>query len=331
MKERITSYLQAGPDGYFFFRVVESVLSRDKGWVRWKIESCPPIERPAVSPSEFREAMDGARRLATNKRLRPTPMGALDLNFLQEEDGDAAMEKLKDPARWKLPALEKFQDKIASDDLDLSFASTENEKSDILELKASKTWRAFRLARRDKLANLDHVEDWEKVDAIFEDLQTLEGEAAADDEDKDELPEDSQPVIIVTPQGLGSAALTARLMELKKGVFERVVQHTTRSPSEGEVDGKDFHFVDTKAFNQILDGDYFLETVNREGHDYGTNRRLADALMEASKIPIIELDREVSVAQNCSIPRQSGLLTRLSSCSARAMQRTWATELAMSL
>jgi len=292
MRERITSYLQAGPDGFFFFRVVESVLSRDKGWVRWKIESCPPIERPAVSPSEFREAMDGARRLATNKRLRPTPMGALDLNFLQEEDGDAAMEKLKDPARWKLPALEKFQDKIASDDLDLSFASTEKEKSDILELKASKTWRAFRLARRDKLANLDHVEDWEKVDAIFEDLQTLEGEAAADDGDKDELPEDSQPVIIVTPRGLGSAALIARLMELKKGVFERVVQHTTRSPSEGEVDGKDFHFVDTKAFNQILDGDYFLETVNREGHDYGTNRRLADALIEASKIPIIELDRE---------------------------------------
>ncbi|KAH7041013.1 THO complex subunit 1 transcription elongation factor-domain-containing protein [Microdochium trichocladiopsis] len=292
MKERITSYLQAGPDGYFFFRVVESVLSRDKGWVRWKIESCPPIERPAVTPTEFREAMDGARRLATNKRLRPTPMGALDLNFLQEEDGEAALERLKDAARWKLPDLDKFRDKIASDDLDLSFASSEKEKADVLELKASKTWRAFRLARREKLANLDHVEEWQKVDAIFEDLQSLEGRDANEDEEKDPLPEDSQPVIIVVPQGLDSAALTSHLMELKRGVFERVVQHTTRSALEGEVHGKDFHFVDMKAFNQILDGDYFLETISRDGHEYGTNRKLADALMEASKVPIIELDRE---------------------------------------
>ncbi|KXJ97428.1 THO complex subunit 1 transcription elongation factor-domain-containing protein [Microdochium bolleyi] len=292
MKERITSYLQAGPDGYFFFRVVESVLSRDKGWVRWKIESCPPIDRPAVTPSEFREAMDGARRLATNKRLRPTPMGALDLNFLQEEDGEAAMERLKDPARWKLPDLDKFRDKIASDDFDLGFANSEKEKVDILELKASKTWRAFRLARRDKLANLDHVEDWQKVDVIFEDLQSLEDDAVEESEEKDQLPEDSQPVVVVVPRGLPEQDLTSRLMELRKGVFGRVVQHTTRSAVDGEVHGKDFHFVDTKEFNQIMDGDYFLETITRNGADFGTNRKLADALMEASKVPMIELDRE---------------------------------------
>ncbi|KAJ1337722.1 THO complex subunit 1 [Microdochium nivale] len=292
MKERITSYLQAGPDGYFFFRVVDSVLSRDKGWVRWKIESCPPIERPAVTPSEFRVAMDGARKLATNKRLRPTPMGALDLNFLREEDGEAALERLKDAARWRLPDLDKFRDKIASDDFDLGFAGSEKEKADILELKASKTWRAFRLARRDKLANLDHVDDWQKVDAIFEDLQSLEEDTAEEDEEKDKLPEDTQPVVIVTPRGLPEQDLSAQLMKLRKGVFGRVVQHTTRNIGEGEVHGKDYHFVDTKAFNQILDGDYFLETITREGVDFGTNRKLADALMEANKVPIIELDTE---------------------------------------
>lgn len=294
MKEKITSYLQAGPDGYFFFRVVESVLSRDKGWVRWKVESCPPIERPAVSPSEFREAMNGARRLATNKRLRPTPMGSLNLQFLQEQDGHAAMEKLRDPARWKLPELNSFEDKIARDDFDLGFAGSEKEKAQILELKASKTWRALRLARRTKLAALDRVDDWQKVDAIFQDQLDDEGEGEEEAGEKGSRPEDSQPIIIVGPRGVGKTSLIEMLIKNQNGIFEKVVQHTTRTPKDGEVNGKDYHFVDSKAFNQILDGDYFLETTERDGAEHGTNRKLADAIMESGKVPIIELDSEVS-------------------------------------
>lgn len=295
MKARIAEYLKSGPDGYFFYRIVESVLSRDKGWVRWKSEGCPQIEKPSVSPAEFSDAMASVKRLATNKRLRPTPMGTLSLDFLREEEG--AMEKLKDPARWKLPDLDSFKDKIAADELDLDFANTEKEKSDLIEAKASKTWRALRIARGTRLAALDKIDDWNNVEAIFQDLPDSEDEAAEQaPEDTGRRPGDERPIVLVGPSGVGKSALASLLLEKQKGVFGKVARHTTRSPREGEVNGEDYNFVDSKAFNTILDGDYFLEFTSRDGVDYGTNRRTADALIEAGKVPLIQLDHEVSFA-----------------------------------
>ncbi|KAI1143970.1 THO complex subunit 1 transcription elongation factor-domain-containing protein [Hypoxylon sp. FL0543] len=291
MKDRITTYIQAENDGYFFFRVVESVISRDKNWVRWKVESCPPIKRDPVSPAEFNEAKASAKRMATNKRLRAVPMGSLSLDFLKEEDSETAMEKLKDPERWKLPDLNVFKEKIAKDDLDLDFARTEKEKSEILEAKASKTWRALRIARRSKLAVFDKIDDWQKIDAIFEE-QSNEEEVQGDAAGNGRIPQDRRPIILTGPEKVGKSTLISMLLERHNDVFGKVVRHTTRSPKDGEVEGQDYHFVDSKAFNTILDGDYFLEFSNREGVDYGTNRKAADALAESGKIPVIELDRE---------------------------------------
>lgn len=293
MKARITSYIQAEHDGFFFFRVLESVISRDKGWVRWKIESCPPIKKDPVTPNDFNEAKASARRMATNKRLRAVPMGSISLDFLKEEDTETAMEKLKDPERWKLPDLATFKDKIASDDLDFDFARSDKEKSEILDAKASKTWRALRIARRSKLAVFDKIDDWQKIDIIFQEQPkaTDESEGA---QTNGELPEDRRPIIITGPSKVGKSTLVSMLLEKHEGVFGKVIQHTTRSPNDGEVDGQDYHFVDSKAFNTILDGDYFLEFTNRDGADYGTNRKAAQALEESGKVPVIQLDSEVS-------------------------------------
>ncbi|KAI1096578.1 THO complex subunit 1 transcription elongation factor-domain-containing protein [Rostrohypoxylon terebratum] len=290
MKARITSYIQAEHDGYFFFRVLDSVISRDKGWVRWKVESCPPIKRDPVTPNDFNEAKASARRMTTNKRLRTVPMGSLSLEFLKEEDSETAMEKLKDPARWKLPDLAVFKDKIASDDLDFDFAKSDKERSEILDAKASKTWRALRIARRSRLAVFDKIDDWQKIDAIFQEPKvTDEAEGA---QTNGQLPEDRRPIIITGPRKVGKSTLVSMLLEKHEGVFGKVIQHTTRSPNDGEVDGQDYHFVDSKAFNAILDGDYFLEFSNRDGVDCGTSRKAAEALEESGKVPVIQLDSE---------------------------------------
>ncbi|KAH9906171.1 THO complex subunit 1 transcription elongation factor-domain-containing protein [Xylariomycetidae sp. FL2044] len=291
MKDRITSYIQAEPDGFFFFRVIESVISRDKNWVRWKVESCPEIKRDPVAPAEFNEAVVSVKRIATNKRLRPTPMGSLSLDFLKEENSETAMEKLKDPSRWKLPELDTFKDKIARDDLDLEFANTEKEKSELLDSKASKTWRALRIARRHRLAAFDKIDDWQKIDAIFQD-QVEEEQAQEEAGEKATPPADQRPIILSGSRGVGKSTLLSLLSERKIGVFGKVIPHTTRSPKDGEVNGKDYHFVDSKAFNMILDGDYFLEFSTRDGVDYGTSRKMAEATEEAGKIPVMELYRD---------------------------------------
>lgn len=95
----IATYLQQGPEGKFYYRMVDTVLARDKNWVRWKAEGCPPIERPAVSAEDFINARSGAHKACANKRLRPTPMGSLDLKFLSDAESLDGLEKLKNPER----------------------------------------------------------------------------------------------------------------------------------------------------------------------------------------------------------------------------------------
>ncbi|GAP89208.1 putative guanylate kinase [Rosellinia necatrix] len=290
MKDRITSYIQADSDGFFFFRVVESVISRDKGWVRWKVENCPPIERPSVSPTEFNAAKAGAKRLATSRRPK-AGLNSLSLAFMDENDNCQPLEKLKDPARWRLPDLANFKNKIANDDLDLDFAKSDNEKTQLLESKASKTWRALRIARRSKLATFDKIEDWRNVDAIF---QKLDAEEAHQEEGgaTGQHPENTKPIILTGPSKVGKSTLISLLLDRQRGVFNKTIQHTTRSAGDCEVNGQDFHFVDSKTFNTMLDGDYFLEYTTRDGAQYGTSYKLIHAPETSNKVALIHLSRE---------------------------------------
>ncbi|KAI0115942.1 THO complex subunit 1 transcription elongation factor-domain-containing protein [Nemania sp. FL0031] len=290
MKDRITSYIQADSDGFFFFRVVESVISRDKGWVRWKVENCPPIERPSVSPLEFNDAKAGAKRLATSRRPK-AGMNSLSLAFMDENDSARSLDKLKDPVRWKLPDLAGFKDKIASDDLDLDFASSEKERTQLLESKASKTWRALRIARGSKLATFDKIEDWKNVDAIFQELDAEEAQQEQEGP-RGQLPENKKPVILSGPSGVGKSTLISLLLDRQKGVFNKIVQHTTRTARDGEINGQDFHFVDSKTFSTMLDSDHFLEFSTHDEHKYGTSQKLVNAPETSNKVALIHLDRE---------------------------------------
>ncbi|KAI1131510.1 THO complex subunit 1 transcription elongation factor-domain-containing protein [Nemania abortiva] len=290
MKDRITSYIQADSDGFFFFRVVESVISRDKGWVRWKVENCPPIERPSVSPAGFNDAKAGAKRLATSRRPK-AGMNSLSLAFMDENGSARSFDKLKDPVRWKLPDLTDFKNKIASDDLDLDLANNEKERTQLLESKASKTWRALRIARRSKLATFDKIEDWKNVDAIFQELDAEETKQEQEGS-KGQYPENKMPIILSGPSGVGKSTLISLLLDRQREVFNKIVRHTTRSARDGEVDGQDFHFVDSKTFNTMLDGDYFLESSTHNDDQYGTSQKLVNASETSDKVALIHLDRE---------------------------------------
>lgn len=79
--------------------MVDTVLSRDKNWVRWKAEGCPLIERPPVSVEDYLGARDTATKVYANKRLRPSPIGSLDLRFLSDAENLASLERLKEPDR----------------------------------------------------------------------------------------------------------------------------------------------------------------------------------------------------------------------------------------
>ena len=99
-RSEIATYLQQGPEGKFYYRMVDTVLSRDKNWAHWKAEGCPLIERTSVSAEEAVDAKTGAQKACATKKIRATPLGSLDLQFLSDGDNAGGLEKLKHPDRY---------------------------------------------------------------------------------------------------------------------------------------------------------------------------------------------------------------------------------------
>lgn len=297
MKKTIAEYLKSGSDGPYFFRMVETVLSRDKNWVRWKIEGCPIIKRDPVSPASFIEAKTTTQRNATSKRLRPVPMGAVSLDFLRTEDEEGGMGKLKAEERYQLPELDTFERKIADDDFEIDMPTNNQTKAAAVAGKASKSWRALRIASRNKLAAFDKIDEPKNVAIVFEELVEVdeEEEDVEPTASEEDMPSNREPIIISGPSCVGKTTLIEKLMELHKGVFATVVGHTTREPEEGEVNGKTLHFVKAQEFNQLRDGDRLVAHSTRDGVDYGVSFKSIEAVTETGKIPIIELDLEVSI------------------------------------
>ncbi|KGO70976.1 THO complex, subunit THOC1 [Penicillium italicum] len=178
MRKSIEGYLQQGPGGKFYYRMVDTVLSRDKNWVRWKAEGCPLIERPAISSAEYTTSREHATKAYANKRLRPSPMGSLDLKFLADTEALANMERLKESDRYSVPSADSFLKGIMDDEMDIDMAMTDEDKAIAEGAKASKSWRILRLAAKGKLAAFDKIGEG-NLQVLFE--------SAAATEDNNEL------------------------------------------------------------------------------------------------------------------------------------------------
>lgn len=78
-------------------------------------------------------------------------------------------------------------------------------------------------------------------------------------------------IILTGPSASGKTATCLYLQE-HYGI-RKVITHTTRPMREGEVNGKDYHFVSEKTFQEMIDRDEFIEYVFYNGYHYGTSRK----------------------------------------------------------
>ncbi|KAL4793809.1 THO complex subunit 1 transcription elongation factor-domain-containing protein [Aspergillus venezuelensis] len=168
MRKSIEGYLQEGAGGKFYYRMVDTVLSRDKNWVRWKAEGCPPIEKPAVSVDEHLGARDKATKTYANKRLRSSPMGSLNLKFLSDSESLSGGERLKEPERFNVPTSESLMRVIEDVEFDIDTAQTKEDKDTAVQTKASKTWLMLRLSAKNKFAAFDKIDDGKNLKTLFE-------------------------------------------------------------------------------------------------------------------------------------------------------------------
>ncbi|KAJ9668096.1 hypothetical protein H2201_001902 [Coniosporium apollinis] len=162
----IANYLREGPEGNFYYRMVDTVLSRDKNWVRWKMENCPPIAREPTPAQVLLEAKSGARRACATRRLKNTD-GAINLSFLSE-DGSNGVNRFDESHRNTVPSAEFFVREIQTYELDLEMAATEDEKQKLQDDILGATWRALRVAARDKLSLFDKVDDGKNLQRLLQ-------------------------------------------------------------------------------------------------------------------------------------------------------------------
>lgn len=85
--------------------------------------------------------------------------------------------------------------------------------------------------------------------------------------------------------------------------IETAVSATTRPPRPGEVDGRDYHFLDRAAFERAVDNGEFLEWVEYSGELYGTLRREVEERLAAGKDVILEIELRGARAVRRALPQ----------------------------
>jgi len=95
--------------------------------------------------------------------------------------------------------------------------------------------------------------------------------------------------IISAPSGAGKSTLTAKLLEEDRNIHLSV-SYTTRAPRPGEIDGRDYHFVDQACFMGMLRRGEFLESAEVHGNHYGTSEVWIRAQRAAGRDILLEID-----------------------------------------
>lgn len=86
--------------------------------------------------------------------------------------------------------------------------------------------------------------------------------------------------VLSSPSGAGKTTISRRLLELDENLTMSI-SATTREKRAGEVDGKDYFFIDTDQFADMLQRGEFLECAEVFGNHYGTPEKMVnDALNE---------------------------------------------------
>jgi len=97
-------------------------------------------------------------------------------------------------------------------------------------------------------------------------------------------------VIVSSPSGAGKTTLTKRLLTEFAGQIEFSVSYTTRARRQGEVDGRDYHFITLEKFEEMVRNHEFAEHAFVHGNRYGTARAPVEQALAAGRDIIFDVD-----------------------------------------
>ena len=98
-----------------------------------------------------------------------------------------------------------------------------------------------------------------------------------------------QLFVISAPSGTGKTSLARRMLESLPSL-EFSVSYTTRPCRPGEVDGREYHFIDDARFDAMIRDQGFLEWASIFGRRYGTGRAAIESTLAAGRDVLLDID-----------------------------------------
>lgn len=96
-------------------------------------------------------------------------------------------------------------------------------------------------------------------------------------------------MVLSSPSGAGKTTLARRLIEADPGIAMSV-SVTTRPPRPGEVNGRDYNFIDEAAFKRMREADELLEWARVFDNFYGTPRTPVEKAIKSGRDILFDID-----------------------------------------
>jgi guanylate kinase len=113
--------------------------------------------------------------------------------------------------------------------------------------------------------------------------------------------------VITGPSGVGKGTLIRELLA-RMEELELSVSATTRRPREGEVPGRDYHFLDREEFDRRADANDFLEHATYSGNRYGTLRSEVERCLSEGRSVVLEIEVQGARQVRAAMPGESVLV-----------------------
>lgn len=95
--------------------------------------------------------------------------------------------------------------------------------------------------------------------------------------------------VVAAPSGAGKSSLVKALLELDSHV-QPAISHTTRAPRGQEKEGREYFFVSSEQFDEMVKADAFLEWAQVHSQRYGTSRKIIEERIALGGDVILEID-----------------------------------------
>ncbi len=98
-------------------------------------------------------------------------------------------------------------------------------------------------------------------------------------------------IVLTGPSGVGKGTLMRSLLQRYPELYYSV-SATTRSPRAGEINGKNYYFINRSKFEQLVAQGEFLEWAEFAGNYYGTPREAVLNQVKSGKLVMLEIELE---------------------------------------